>query len=573
MKKIILAVLLISVLLFCDCVKAEDINLLSYYPSPTGVYQQLEVLRQDDTDSILRISSYSNALTVTPRLTFRKADGTAEAPTNIHKGDIIGMINFAGMHSIGSFLNTKRIVCIASKTWIDENPGTGMRHNDDADIIFQSIDSNNNGAVIDLLTITNEGRLYLNETSRIGIGVDKAAGMKHIIGFKATGGDIGVEQPTNTSFSGGQMVVSAGDAPINSTDKNGGDLYLQSGEATGTGSSTIRFWTSVGKTTGTNLNLISERMIIDKNVKANGVDCAIINDYSTQTYSGGGKFWSGAYYYSSQPGGGGGWSGDPSVNAGGAAGGIFTGGDGGSTYGGGGAGIVAIGGNRSSDQAGGGAGIYAKAGTSGANCDFKSPAGYFDGNGSQAIIATTNPGSASNHPERSVATFINTNIGDKAHVINAVIGYEDTPQNNIRTLEFLSCYRGNNIGAGCWAGSIIDCAGQIAIIGPSDMRLKANIHSASFGIDDISKIKVREFNWKDDEAKKTRVGFIAQELYEVYPDAVRVGGDDPKKEPWAVSQEMLIPLMVKSIQDLKVENDKLKIEIDTLKKEVAELKK
>ena len=46
-------------------------------------------------------------------------------------------------------------------------------------------------------------------------------------------------------------------------------------------------------------------------------------------------------------------------------------------------------------------------------------------------------------------------------------------------------------------------------------------------------------------------GFIAQDLYKVYPEAVTVGGDDAKKSPWSVDYGRLSPLLVKAVQELK----------------------
>jgi hypothetical protein len=82
----------------------------------------------------------------------------------------------------------------------------------------------------------------------------------------------------------------------------------------------------------------------------------------------------------------------------------------------------------------------------------------------------------------------------------------------------------------------------------SDVRLKENITEAdSF---DITALKVRQFDWKVDGSHQP-YGFIAQELHEVFPDAVSVGGEDEKTEPWAVDNSKLVPMLVKEIQDLR----------------------
>ena len=153
----------------------------------------------------------------------------------------------------------------------------------------------------------------------------------------------------------------------------------------------ISFWTSptgVGATERMRI-LVNGNVGIgtanpDGNLHSIGESAGIINDYSTATYTGGGKMWSAGWNYSTKLGGGGGFS--VATLYGGYAGGIFIGGDSDISGGGGGAGIVAIGGN-SLNSGGGGAGIYARAGTNGATADGIIAAGYFDGNGTNAILA------------------------------------------------------------------------------------------------------------------------------------------------------------------------------------------
>jgi hypothetical protein len=116
----------------------------------------------------------------------------------------------------------------------------------------------------------------------------------------------------------------------------------------------------------------------------------------------------------------------------------------------------------------------------------------------------------------------------------------------------------------------------------SDRRTKENIAETQFSLDDLMKIKVRDFNFIKDP-KHTRVtGFIAQELNQVFPDAVHTNGDDGtgpialKAGPWGIDYGRLTPLLVKSLQDLKSAQDQQvksqQSEIARLKSENAELK-
>ena len=62
-------------------------------------------------------------------------------------------------------------------------------------------------------------------------------------------------------------------------------------------------------------------------------------------------------------------------------------------------------------------------------------------------------------------------------------------------------------------------------------------------------VKVYDYNWIGDEASNKTNGFLAQELYSVYPDAVSKPADESTAN-WAVDYGRLTPLLVKSIQDL-----------------------
>jgi len=57
---------------------------------------------------------------------------------------------------------------------------------------------------------------------------------------------------------------------------------------------------------------------------------------------------------------------------------------------------------------------------------------------------------------------------------------------------------------------------------------------------------------------RTHQGFVAQKLYDIYPQAVTIGGKDPKTNLWQVDYGTLTPLLVKSVQELQAENDRMK---------------
>jgi len=89
----------------------------------------------------------------------------------------------------------------------------------------------------------------------------------------------------------------------------------------------------------------------------------------------------------------------------------------------------------------------------------------------------------------------------------------------------------------------------------SDYRLKEDLQDFA-GLDMVSKIPVYDFKWKTDESRS--YGVMAHELQEVLPDAV--SGEKDAEEMQGVDYSKIVPLLVKSIQELKAEVDKLKQE-------------
>ena len=80
----------------------------------------------------------------------------------------------------------------------------------------------------------------------------------------------------------------------------------------------------------------------------------------------------------------------------------------------------------------------------------------------------------------------------------------------------------------------------------SDKRLKENIKPAKYGLNDIKKINIYEYNLKDESINKRQIGVIAQEMKEVIPEGV-------KQLPsgyYTVSADWLIFPMVNAIKEL-----------------------
>jgi hypothetical protein len=86
----------------------------------------------------------------------------------------------------------------------------------------------------------------------------------------------------------------------------------------------------------------------------------------------------------------------------------------------------------------------------------------------------------------------------------------------------------------------------------SDARLKKNVRDASDSGGTIDAIQVRSFEWKETNYT-TDYAFVAQELNEVFPDAVSVGDDNETEieKAWAVDPSKLVGLLIKEVQALR----------------------
>jgi len=160
----------------------------------------------------------------------------------------------------------------------------------------------------------------------------------------------------------------------------------------------------------------------------------------------------------------------------------------------------------------------------------------------------------------------NTNT-DYSHGLGIQAGHDT--YNASKQSHFLSFWRpdGTPIGAVIQNGST-----SVNYYSVSDQRLKTNVQPTRYGLAQLMKIQVRDYTYKDDPAN-VQTGFLAQQLYESFPAAVHIGGEDLKKNPWMVDYGKLTPVLVQSVQDQQKIIDDLRKEIENLKFTVEQLMK
>jgi len=127
-----------------------------------------------------------------------------------------------------------------------------------------------------------------------------------------------------------------------------------------------------------------------------------------------------------------------------------------------------------------------------------------------------------------------------------------------------------NVGGGN-VGTITTNGTNTSYNTTSDKRLKENINPTNYNLSTILNLNVKDYNYIGDAKKELQTGFIAQELYTVYPQAVHVGGTDAKTDPWMIDYSKLTPLLVKSVQELNQKNEEQQKTIDDLKKQNEKL--
>ncbi len=127
----------------------------------------------------------------------------------------------------------------------------------------------------------------------------------------------------------------------------------------------------------------------------------------------------------------------------------------------------------------------------------------------------------------------------------------------------------------------------------SDERLKEDIKPLEYGLEEILKLRPVSFQWKEEKAddfiipskeKETKLGFIAQEVLQVIPEAIVtkdwfIDGEHPENglqekesERLGISYSEIIPVTIKAIQEQQIKIDALKETNKKLKNLVNQIK-
>ena len=115
-------------------------------------------------------------------------------------------------------------------------------------------------------------------------------------------------------------------------------------------------------------------------------------------------------------------------------------------------------------------------------------------------------------------------------------------------MKAISFERTNNNGSE--AGYIVTSGNTtVQYVTTSDYRLKENINYDWDATTRLKQLKPARFNWIVDETDTPLEGFLAHEVDPIVPEAI--SGEKDAEDMQGIDQSKLVPLMVKTIQELE----------------------
>jgi hypothetical protein len=112
------------------------------------------------------------------------------------------------------------------------------------------------------------------------------------------------------------------------------------------------------------------------------------------------------------------------------------------------------------------------------------------------------------------------------------------------------------------SGNCVNTNGSYGAI--SDIRLKENIVDTSPKLEDLLKVKIRNYNLKTEPSLK-QIGVIAQELEEIFPGMIEETLNRETNETTkSVKYSVFVPMLIKAIQELSAKNTSLEERLTAL---------
>ncbi|HJP19090.1 MAG: hypothetical protein CMD96_03515 [Gammaproteobacteria bacterium] len=145
------------------------------------------------------------------------------------------------------------------------------------------------------------------------------------------------------------------------------------------------------------------------------------------------------------------------------------------------------------------------------------------------------------------------------------------PNPVIHTFDDVAIGRSEYSGHTLWVEGSAYATGAAGAL--SDIRHKKNVRSITdSALSIMANLRPVTYEWKkpvDSGMEGTQIGFVAQEVEKVLPDAVLTQDDEEQTK--GLKYNEFIPLMVKAIQELKTENESARADNASLKEELVKL--
>ena len=107
------------------------------------------------------------------------------------------------------------------------------------------------------------------------------------------------------------------------------------------------------------------------------------------------------------------------------------------------------------------------------------------------------------------------------------------------------------------------------VVQTSDGRLKTNIKPLNYGLSTVMQMHPVTYNWKKEPNTNKMVGFIAQDMEQLVPEAVEA--PNATGEYYGMKYTELIPVLTKAIQEQQLQIEQLKKELATAQKTNADV--
>ena len=193
--------------------------------------------------------------------------------------------------------------------------------------------------------------------------------------------------------------------------------------------------------------------------------------------------------------------------------------------------------------------------------------GYFKASNNASYVSSTGAYHEFTNTASSEGLIVRNTNASQAAASLEVWAARNTTDNSFYALTYY------NTGAAAYrfrvadSGNVTNTNGSYGTI--SDIKNKENIVDATPKLDKVNQLKVRNYNFIGDDLKQ--IGFVAQEFEQVFPSMVEQHpdrdeeGNDLGTTTKSIKTSVLVPILVKAIQELNVKVEAQAAEIAALK--------